>query len=303
MDTRLHNALCVQHREAITLWCLATCGEYRTIGHLFGVARSTVCVIVHGTCGAIVNVFKSQYIQFPTGANLQQVVDGFESKCQMIQRAGAIDGCHIRVKPPTQNHTDFYNRKGWYSIVLQGVVNHNYLFTDVMVGWPGSGVHDVRVLANSHLYCKAINKEMLNSSVIKILGKDIFPFLLGDSAYPLSMWLMKLFPHNSLLSDSKKTFNYKLSRAQIVVENAFVRLKSRWRRLMNQNNMDVSHVPYVVTTCCILHNVCEIDGDTFVESWLERTQLDEPTSSANQATKMQAKDIRHSLVDYFNTQH
>ena len=293
MDTRLRNALCVQHRVAITLWCLATCGEYRTIGHLFGVVRSTVCVIVHDTCGAIVNVFKSQYIQFPTGANLQQVINGFESKCQMIQCAGAIDGSHIQVKPPAQNHTDFYNRKGWYSIVLQGVVDHNYLFTDVMVGWPGS-VHDAhaRVLANSHLYSKAINKEILNSNSIKISGKYIFPFLLGDSVYPLSTWLMKPFPHNSLLSDSQKTFNYQLSRARIVVENAFGRLKARWRRLMKQNDMDVSHVPYVVTACCILHNICEIHGDTFVESWLERTQLDEPTSNASQATTMQAKDIR-----------
>ena len=245
-----------------------------------------MCVIVHDTCGAIVNVFKSQYIQFPTGANLQQVINGFESKCQMIQCAGAIDGCHIPVKPPAQNHTDFYNRKGWYSIVLQGVVDHNYLFTDVIVGWPGS-VLDARVLANSHLYSKAINKEILNSNSIKISGKDIFPFLLVDSAYPLSTWLMKPFPHNSLLSDSQKTFNYQLSRARIVVENAFGRLKARWRRLMKQNDMDVSHVPYVVTAYCILHNICEIHGDTFVESWLERTQLDEPTSNASQAIYIQ----------------
>ena len=271
------------------------CGVWQHVGSIALldiclVWQGAQCVVVHDTCGAIVNIFKSQYIQFPTGANLQQVIDGFESKCQMIQCAGAIDGCHIPVKPPAQNHTDFYNRKGWYSIVLQGVVDHNYLFTDVMVGSPGS-VHDARVLADSHLYCKAINKEILNSSSIKISGKDTFPFLLGDPAYPLSTWLMKQFPHNSLLSDSQKTFNYQLSRARTVVENAFGRLKARWWRLMKQNEMDVSHVPYVVTTCCILHNTCEIHRYTFVESWVERTQLDEPSSSASQATTMQAKDI------------
>ena len=72
---------------------------------------------------------------------------------------------------------------------------------------------------------------------------------------------------------------------------------------MKQNDMDVFHVPYVVTACCILHNICDIHGDTFVESWLERTQLDEPTSNASQATTMQAKDIRDTLVDYFNAHH
>ena len=71
-------------------------------------------------------------IQFPTGDSLQQVIEGFESKWQMNQCACAIDGCPM--KPPVQNHTDFCNSKGWYSIVLQGMVDHNYLFTDVMVG-------------------------------------------------------------------------------------------------------------------------------------------------------------------------
>ena len=48
------------------------------------------------------------------------------------------------------NHTDYYNRKGWYSIIVQAIVDHNYLFCNVYGGWPGS-VHDVRVLANSGL--------------------------------------------------------------------------------------------------------------------------------------------------------
>ena len=61
-DTCMRMAVTVEHRLAITLWCLATCCEYRTIGHLFGLARSTVCVIVHDTCAAIVNTLQSQYI-------------------------------------------------------------------------------------------------------------------------------------------------------------------------------------------------------------------------------------------------
>jgi len=30
-DTQLRKAICIEHRLAITLWCLATCCEYRTI--------------------------------------------------------------------------------------------------------------------------------------------------------------------------------------------------------------------------------------------------------------------------------
>ena len=292
----------MEHRLAITLWCLATCSEYRTIGHLFGVARCTctVCVIVHDTCTAIVRTFQTRYIKFPTGDNLRKAIDGFKSKWQMVQCAGAIDGCHIPVRPPALNHTDYYNRKGWYSVVLQAVVDHDYLFTDIMVGWPGS-VHDSRILSNSHIYYKATNKEILNTESQTILGNDMLPFLIGDSAYPLTSWLMKPFPSNSLLTNEQKTFNYRLSRARIVVENAFGHLKARWRRLLKQNDMDVGHIPQVITACCILHNICEVLGDKFVDAWLDGPPLEQPAGSAAGATTSspQSRTIRNTLAQSF----
>ena len=43
-------AIPVEKRVVIAVWFLATPGEYHTIGHLFGVARCTVCVIVREVC-------------------------------------------------------------------------------------------------------------------------------------------------------------------------------------------------------------------------------------------------------------
>ena len=80
----------------------------------------------------------NQYIHFPTTDDeIRNAVDGFKNKLGMIQCVGSIDGSHIPVTPPAINHTDYYNRKGYYSI-LQAVVDHNYLFGDICVGWPGS---------------------------------------------------------------------------------------------------------------------------------------------------------------------
>ena len=57
-------------------------------------------------------------------------------------------------------------------------------------------------------------------------------FLIGDSAYPLTTWIMK-----------------PLCRARTVVENGFGILKARWRRLLKRIDMDVDKVPNIITAC------------------------------------------------------
>ena len=71
-DTTLCTAISVEKRVAVTLWCLATCSEYRTIAHLFGLARSTVCVIVHDTCKAIFWCCKSYSLHFQVEKSLKE---------------------------------------------------------------------------------------------------------------------------------------------------------------------------------------------------------------------------------------
>ena len=138
-DTQLRRAISVQQRVAMTMWCLATPSEYWMIAHLFGVARSTVCTIVQETCCAIVSVLMDTYIKFPTGNSLKKVVEGFEKKWGFPQCVGAIDGSHIPISAPEMNHTDYYNCKGWYSMIVQAIVDHDYnIFRDICIGWPGS---------------------------------------------------------------------------------------------------------------------------------------------------------------------
>jgi len=36
----------------------------------------------------------------------------------------AIDGSHIPVSPPVTCHIGYYNRKGWYSVLVQAVVEY-----------------------------------------------------------------------------------------------------------------------------------------------------------------------------------
>ena len=62
-DTIMRAAIPVEKRVAVALWRLATNCEFRTIGHLFGISRSTACVIVQKVCQAIVDVLMPKHIK------------------------------------------------------------------------------------------------------------------------------------------------------------------------------------------------------------------------------------------------
>ena len=302
--TVMRRPVSVARRVAITLWVLATPSEYRTIAHLFGIARCTVCVIVKETCQAIVWKLVPLYISFPFGEDLKEVLTGFKEKWGVPQCAGSVDGTHIPITPPLMNHTDYYNRKGWYSVVTQAVVDHNGLFRDVYVGWPGS-VHDARVFTNSSLYRKANNGELLQGDTLQVRGGNVPIFLIGDSAYPLLPWLLKPFPFSISMPNDHKTYNYRLSRGRVIVEIAFGRLKARWRRLSKQIDMDISNVPNVILACCALHNICEVHNDSFNDEWLQSDEFDQPDSkdaNAPASTRSTSGNaVRDLLVTYFNS--
>ena len=77
-DTVLRRAILVEMRVAVTLRCLATPCENRTIAHLFGIAWLTVCEIVKETCSLIVATLLHKYVCFPTGEKLEELVSTFE---------------------------------------------------------------------------------------------------------------------------------------------------------------------------------------------------------------------------------
>ena len=104
-------------------------------------SKATVCVVTKQVCAAIVKILLPKYIRFPGNDGLIEVVEGFKHKWGFPQRAGAVDGTHIPILSPEEYPADYYNRKGWHSILMQGTVSHLGQFVDVYIGWPG-GVHD-----------------------------------------------------------------------------------------------------------------------------------------------------------------
>ena len=145
----------------------------------------------------------------------------------------------------------------------------------------------------------------MNGNKRKIANVDVPVYLIGNSAYTLSTFLMKPFDYNITQLQDVKQYNYRVSRARIVTENAFGRLKARWRRFSKQNDMSVERVHTIVTTCCILHNMCEVHSDSFNNDWLAELSSfnEEPAttihSDTNNDIEHDGKIIRQALIEYF----
>ena len=284
----------MEARVAITIWRLGTNIEYRTISALFGLGKSTECEIVLETCEVIACHMMPRYVH--GGSHF---VDGFQHRWGFPQTVGAIDGTHIPIVWPQDSASDYYNRKGYYSILMQAIVEFRGLFIDVNIGWP-SNVHDARVFANSSCYRKGNSGTMFPVKVIMIGGVSVPLVILGDPAYPLLPWLMKPYLENSSTTPQQRTFNYRQSRARMVVENAFGRLRGRWRCLLKRMDSHISNVPNIVASCVVLHNICEIYGDHCLQEWVINEEPSDSTSSSISAPTTSstiASSVRVAIKD------
>ena len=75
----------------------------------------------------------SHYIVIPSGDHLQGIINDFEELTGLPNICGAIDGTHIPLaerpsKRITLAKSDFYNRKKYHSIILQGVCDSKKIF-------------------------------------------------------------------------------------------------------------------------------------------------------------------------------
>ena len=299
--THLRNPIDVDKRVAITLWRLATNVDYRTLAQLFGIGRSSACTVTLDTCRAIQKLMP-KYVHIPTGEGMKRNVEGFSARWGFPQAAGAIDGTHIPIlRPKGDSGADYYNRKGFYSIVMQAVVDFRGYFMDIYLGWPGK-VHDARIFANSTFYHKGQTGTLLPDWQRQLSGVEVPLVILGDPAYPVLPWLMKAYPEHSGMSAQQKLFNYRLSRARMVVENAFGRLKGRWRCLLKRNDSLLPNVILITTACVVLHNICETFRDDCLEEW---TVTDDNTLSipatTGQSTSSASNVIRDAIASYIHS--
>ncbi|KAG6929899.1 hypothetical protein G0U57_004774, partial [Chelydra serpentina] len=191
-----------------------------------------------------------------------------------------------------------------FSMVLQALVDHKGRFTNINIGWLGK-VHDARVFRNSGLFRRLQEGIYFPNHKITVGDVEMPIVILRDPAYPLMPWLMK--PYTGALDSEKELFNYCLSKCRMVVECAFGRLKGRWRSLLTHSDLSQTNIPIVIAACCVLHNLCESKGETFMAGWeVEANRLAadyaQPDTQAIRRAQRDALRIQEALKASFQSE-
>ena len=141
-------------------------------------------------------------------------------------------------------------------MVLLAICDARYHLTAIDVGQYGSNNHS-GVLLNSKMgknfeidcfYVPAPEKtlDFLNEMSL---------FLFGDEIFPLKHWLMWQCAGKQLPHKTRKIFNYRLSRAPVIIENIFGILESfRWRIFQNPIGGTPKRIEKIVFVVVTLHN-------------------------------------------------
>jgi len=145
------------------------------------------------------------------------------------------------MKRPDNSCSEFYNYKGTYIIILFALVYADYRFVFIDV------VSNGRVDGSTVFRNSTLNSAMENN----LLRWPVNSFIIGDDAFPL---------RNTVLNYSKVTltlkqniFNYRLSRARRVSENAFGILTQGFRVFGRPIELKVSAIDLVIRSACCLH--------------------------------------------------
>lgn len=258
----------VRHIVGCVLYRLASGDHLYSVSNMFGLARGTISVLTREVCQAINNVLRPSLIHLPSDNNVQAVVDGFFEKSGLPNCFGAVDGTHIELdmKPVHFPGSYWSQYKQAHTIVMQAVVDSNGRFLDIDVRWPGR-TNDATIFRASRFY--QYFPLLYHNRRRLINGVSVPLYVVGDSAYPLSAFCLKKYVAGPVAQDNQNAaYDLAVTRARVVVENAFSRFKGRWS-CMKRLRVAATYAAEVTSACAVLHNYVEVfDPDSpvaFVE--------------------------------------
>ncbi|XP_072390912.1 WD repeat-containing protein 3 isoform X2 [Diabrotica undecimpunctata] len=170
-------------------------------------------------------------LQMPkTEAEWKAIAEDYYNRWNFPNCVGAMDGKHVALQAPINSGSEFFNYKGFFSIVL---------------------------LFSSTVFNKFLEENTMHLSAENLLPKSDVksPFIfVADDAFPLSTNIMKPYAGLHPKGSSERVFNYRVSSARRLSENVFGIISSVFRVFRKPMLLEPTTASKIILTACYLHN-------------------------------------------------
>ncbi|KAA0721497.1 hypothetical protein E1301_Tti020112 [Triplophysa tibetana] len=249
-DTKMRRAITARERLSLTLRFLITGHTFRSLSLQYPVGGSTVSIIVLETCAALHQVMKDRFLKTPdTEDDWRRIAKRFEERWQFPHCLGALDAKHIHIQASAKNACPSQN-----FLMMSAVVDADLKFIYADVGSRASE-SDAGVFVQSDL-CRALDQNLLRLPPPEPLPEtnQAIPYVfVGDPTYPLRCDLMRPYPQKDM-DHGRRVFNYRVSRARSMVENAFGILANRFRVFRSNICLEPEKVVKITMAALCVHN-------------------------------------------------
>ncbi|CAI6356703.1 unnamed protein product [Macrosiphum euphorbiae] len=235
-----------------------------------------------------------------------EISELFYKKPNFPNCLGSIDGKHIRCRNPNNSGSLFYNYKKYFSIVLMAVVDANLNFIFIDVGAYGRE-------ADSNVFRQSVFGKKLYTNQLQIpdpvslplTENNLQPFVfVADEAFGLHTNLLRSYPGRGL-NNTRRIFNYRLSRARRTVECAFGVLANKWNVLHTTILVEPDFCDHIIKACCVLHNfVRKRDGSNYDEDIADTAYINNLDNFQGHGRHINRNgmEIRDNFANYFINQ-
>ncbi|XP_010541933.1 PREDICTED: putative nuclease HARBI1 [Tarenaya hassleriana] len=199
------------------------------------------------------------------------------------------------------------------SILVQALVDSTGRFVDISAGWP-STIKPETIFRQTKLFSvmEAESRSFLNGPSHK-LGNGVYvpQYIVGDSRFPLLPWLMT--PYSSSSNEEEDSFEscrseFNNAHKAVVRKagTAFASVRDRWRILDRKWKQEmVEFLPFVITTCCLLHNFLVSCGENAPDNnagdsgwmWMRDDEEEEEETREFREEDLDARRIRDAIAE------
>lgn len=118
---------------------------------------------------------------------------------------------------------------------------------------------------------KSLEKDQLSVPKKKSLPKtntELPMVIVADEAFPLKPYIMRPYPGKNLTNE-KIIYNYRLSRARRVSENAFGILQQKFRVFTRRLQGKPENITNIILATCVLHNFIRKSEGNYVTEYAQ----------------------------------